>query len=63
MMSQDSFNFYLQFDGDVDELNVDDIITFKDGKRYKITKKTRTAIACERYFWYNKIMEKWRKHG
>lgn len=61
MMGQDTFNFYLNFDGDVDELNVGDIIKLKDGKDYKITKKTKTALAVERWMWYNKIIEKLEK--
>lgn len=42
--------------------NVGDIFTHTDGHRYRVTKKTRSAIAVERYYWYhaflNKLMKK-----
>lgn len=58
-MSQDTFNFYLNFDGDVNELTVGDIITLRDGKQYKLTKKTRSAVAVERYTWFDKMCDKY----
>ena len=57
-MSVDTFNFYLQFDGDINALRVGDIITLKDGKQYKLTKKTRSAVAVERYYWFDKLYDK-----
>ncbi len=58
MMSNDTFNFYLQFDGDVNELSVGDIITLKDGARYKLIKKTNSAVAVQRYTWFDKLCDK-----
>ena len=37
--------------------NVGDIIDI-DGKKFKITKKTNTAIAVERWYWFDKIIAK-----
>ena len=37
--------------------SVGDIIVV-DGHNYKITKKTRTAIAVERYYFWNRWMDK-----
>lgn len=58
MMAEDTFNFYLQFDGDFDTIKVGDIFKLKDGKNYKLVKKTKTAIAVERYYWFNKLWDR-----
>lgn len=41
----------------VQQSSVGDIVTLQ-GKEWKITKKTKTAIATEPYFWYNKWWDK-----
>ena len=38
--------------------SVGDIVTFADGKRYRIDKKTTTAAAVTRYYWWNKLLDK-----
>lgn len=38
---------------------VGDIIRIGDGENYKITKKTTTAIAVTRYYFWNKWWDKW----
>ena len=42
---------------DVDGKNVGDIVSI-DGKNYKVTKKTRTAVAVERWYWFDNIIAK-----
>ena len=42
---------------DVEGQCVGDIIDI-NGKRFKITKKTNTAIAVERWYWFDKIIAK-----
>ena len=46
---------------------VGDIIRIGDGHVYKITKKTRTAMAVTRYYflnrWLDKLSEKWTGGG
>jgi hypothetical protein len=42
---------------DVEGKCVGDIIDI-NGKRFKITKKTNTAIAVERWYWFDKIIAK-----
>ena len=37
---------------------VGDIIKL-DGKSHKITKKTTTAIAVERYYWFDRLVDKY----
>lgn len=32
---------------------VGDIVEFSKGKRYRITRKTRTNMAVVRYYWWN----------
>ena len=36
---------------------VGDIILV-EGKKYRVTKKTRTAVAAERYFWFDALWDK-----
>jgi Lhr-like helicase len=38
---------------------VGDIILV-EGKKYRVTKKTRTAVAVERYFWFDALVDKLR---
>lgn len=40
---------------------VGDIIKVQ-GKNHRIVKKTTTAIATERYYWFDKLMDRWTKH-
>jgi len=46
------------FEAQIDPLltQVGDII-LQDGKKYKIIKKTLTAISVVRYFWWNRLYE------
>ena len=37
---------------------VGDIIEVED-RTYKVTKLTRTAIAVERYYWFDRLYDKW----
>ena len=43
------------------------VIRIGDGKEYKITKKTKTAIAAVPYYfwnrWWDKLSEKWTRWG
>lgn len=39
---------------------VGDIIKVQ-GKNYRITKKTTTAVAVERYYWFDRLYDKWVK--
>lgn len=50
----------LAFEDDYDpvSLKVGDIVSLKSGRKYRITKKTTTAVAVERYFWWDKIFDK-----
>jgi hypothetical protein len=49
----------IEFDPD---WKVGDIIKVQ-GKNHRITKKTTTAVAVERYFWFDRLYDKWvRKH-
>lgn len=36
---------------------VGDIFKHTDGHRYKVTKKTLTAIAVERYYWFDGLYD------
>lgn len=36
---------------------VGDIVTI-DGRRHKLTRKTLTAVAVERYFWFDALFDK-----
>lgn len=38
-------------------VRVGDIVT-SDGKRHKVTKVTRTAIAASRYYWFDELFDK-----
>ena len=57
MMSQDTFNFYMQYDGDISDLKIGDVFKMRDGLQYKLTKKTRSAVAVERYYWWNRLWD------
>ena len=37
---------------------VGDIIKV-EGKNYKITKMTTSALAVERYYWFDRLWDKW----
>ena len=37
--------------------DVGDVFTHIDGHRYKVTKKTRTAIAVTRYYWFDALYD------
>lgn len=37
---------------------VGDVFTHTDGLRYRVTKKTRTVTAVERYFWFHAIYDR-----
>ena len=39
--------------------SVGDIVTFADGKRYRIEKKTTTAASVTRYYWWNRLVDKY----
>jgi uncharacterized protein YkvS len=52
-----------QCDEDIELIHrssVGDIVTFTDGKRYKIEKKTTTACAVTRYYWFHEWLDKWK---
>ncbi len=38
---------------------VGSIIRIGDGKDYKITKKVRNVIAYRRYFWWDRLWDRW----
>jgi hypothetical protein len=41
------------------DAQVGDVIRCADGHNYKMTKKTTTAVALERYYWWNKFYDKY----
>ena len=40
----------------VENALIGDIITWH-GHKYKLTKKTKTAVAVERYYWFNALID------
>ena len=53
----------ITYNVDVDcELEVGSIILV-DGKDHRVTKKTVTAIAAERYYWFDRLYDKWFRKG
>ena len=41
---------------------VGSIIRIGDGKDYKITKKVRNVVAYRRYFWRDRLWDRWTHH-
>lgn len=41
---------------------VGSIIRIGDGKDYKITKKARNVVAYRRYFWRDRLWDRWTHH-
>jgi hypothetical protein len=39
--------------------NVGDVVHLADGHNYKLIKKTTTAASLERYYWWDKLYDKY----
>jgi hypothetical protein len=46
---------YMQFNMDVEGCQEGDIFRWSDGNKYRLVKKTTTAVAVERYFWFDAV--------